>query len=261
MAVGVPESSSESAQSNPQGGKPKKLVDRIDDSFDDTDQDQMLKYMEWLRSAILEHHNSIRRSVTLMLVLIAIFELVADSRNATLTIGSFHVSKGSIPLLFLPAVVSFLYYQLVLDSCHAARQHTAFGFVFDLWAPKAGENCLPLVLRIPEPAYWNALGADSSTDFQDAFDKEEYRSSAIFIVLIILGVYVFVGQAYYVLIPAHIPTIVAWGVSLSISIYLVIDATLLLLLAASRGDDSLREEDDSSAEDNVLSVGSTGNES
>jgi hypothetical protein len=117
------------------------------------------------------------------------------------------------------------------------------------------------VLRIPEPAYWNALGADSSTDFQDAFDKEEYRSSAIFIVLIILGVYVFVGQAYYVLIPAHIPTIVAWGVSLSISIYLVIDATLLLLLAASRGDDSLREEDDSSAEDNVLSVGSTGNES
>jgi hypothetical protein len=235
MAVDTPESSSQAAQPDPQEGKPKNLVDRIDDSFADNDQERMVKYMDWLRSTILDYMQGIRRNVTALLVLMAIFELVADSRNATLNIGSFHVTKDSVVLLFLPAVISFLYLQTVLDTLKAWRLKTVFSYVFDLWLPDSTENGISHFLYGPSPAYWATFDAPN-VGRSDQFDKGESGANSLFRGIIVFGTFVFETQAYYVLFPMRAPAIAAWAVSLSVTLYCLLTAVGLMVFQAERRD-------------------------
>jgi hypothetical protein len=126
---------------------------RIEESFDKDDREQVLKYMDWIYSSILDYVQTVRRNAAVLLLLIAAFELVVESRNTTLSIGSFSISKNSVALVFVPAIVGFLLMQILLDTQKAGRLYDGvFTPLFRIWSPKAAGNKLDLIIDQPQPA-------------------------------------------------------------------------------------------------------------
>ena len=100
--------------------------DRVKFSFDENDQETCSKYLDWLFARITDYSQSLRRDVTFIILLIAAFELVADSKHVSIGFGSFQLSKGSIVLQFIPVVVSYLLFQTVVNTSRITLLITAF---------------------------------------------------------------------------------------------------------------------------------------
>jgi hypothetical protein len=94
----------------------KTINKRIVHAFVDADRESLEKYIEWLRITMGEYQQSLRRTVAILILLMAIFELIVAGPATTVTIASLQISKSSIALLFLPALVSYLYLQAVVES-------------------------------------------------------------------------------------------------------------------------------------------------
>lgn len=244
MALNVPGTSlAMSTALKPHGVKAAKLINRINDSFDENNPEQMLKYMDWLRSVILDYIQSVRRTSTTLLLLVAIFELVADSRNAALTIGSFHVTNGSIVLVFLPAVVSFLYLQVVLDVVKTYQLRMAFFYIFEKWCPDAADNGLANFLYGPESICLSTNGVRDDDNI-DRVDRLEYRAGLIFASVIIYGILAFEGQAYWVLFSAHNVQVAGLAVSLFATLVcLALGMIFLCFLSRRHRDNEYRPTD------------------
>jgi hypothetical protein len=206
----------------------KSIEDRIKASFDEDDKEETLKYMDWINSALLNYCQDVRRNAGFLLLLVAIFELVIGSRKATISIGSFGVSRNSIALTFLPAIVSFLYMQAILDSQKASRLNTIFSIAFKIWSPNASANKLDLYLSQPAPVYWNMAGGTYNQSKLDKLDDRESVMSYTFITAIIFGILAFEAQAYYLLFSTRAPEIIVWAVSLLVTLFCLVSGMLLI---------------------------------
>ena len=89
--------------------------DRIKDSFSKDDRESIAKYLDWARSAILDYCQALRRSATILVIVVAIFELIAYSKNQTISVGSFVIARNSIVFLFLPVLVAYFFLQIMAD--------------------------------------------------------------------------------------------------------------------------------------------------
>jgi hypothetical protein len=210
--------------SNLHESNPEKLINRIDDSFDDDA--QVIKYMEWVRSTMLDYVQSVKRNAALLLLLIAAFELVADARGNAFSVGSFRIARGSIVLTFLPPIASFLYYQAILDTIKTNRLRATFCYLLYRWCPGAAENGMADLLNGPEPVYWNTRNLANDIYF-DKIDRLELRFDVISTNFVQLGLLAFEVQAYWVLFSAHGTRIVTWAISLCVAlVFLTFSAAL-----------------------------------
>ncbi len=205
----------------------KDIRKRVEESFDENDKERILKYMDWINSSIIDYVKNVRRNVSILLLLVAIFELVVGSRNTTLSIGSFSISRDSIALVFLPAIVSVLFLQTVLDTSKAGRLYGAFSDAFKIWSPKASENKLDLVFDQPQPAYWTPFIPVYDKDDMDSIDKFEDIISSVSMAVVAIGAVVFEGQAYYVLFPERIATVFVWVASLLVTLFCLVMSLFL----------------------------------
>jgi hypothetical protein len=194
-----------------------RIHDRINDSFDGKDKEQTFQFMDWMRATILDYGQSIRRNATIMILLVAVFELIVSSSNTAISIGSFKIARGSIALVFLPAITSFLFLQIILDTQKVGRLIDAFNKVFKIWFPKAAEKGLNHLLVGPQAFYWSAFSPASQLDYK--LDTGEFVASFLVLIATGLGLTAFEGQAYYVLFPVHSSDIVAWVISLLIALF------------------------------------------
>src|SRR5277367_2882967 len=94
----------------------KSFRDRAGDAFDKKDHEDICKYLDWLRANMSEYSQGIRRALTVTLLLVAAFELIIQSPRSRITIASFGISRDSLVLVFIPALVPFLYFQILVDS-------------------------------------------------------------------------------------------------------------------------------------------------
>src|SRR5262245_51797631 len=193
---------------------------RIKDSLDENDRDRALNYIEWIRSTASGFDQNVRRDTTIFLLLIAIFEVVIQSRKSTLSIASFTVTRDSIVLVFIPAIVSYLFLQIAIDTQKLNRLDTAFRETFKIWSPKASENDLDSILGGSKPAYWSVAGIEEGGPYR--FYNLEFSLSVVFMLAIMAGLLAFEAQAYYVLFPVHISAIAAWVISLLITLYCLV---------------------------------------
>jgi hypothetical protein len=207
-----------------QGAQIMDIRGKIKFVFSEDDRDQVFNYMEWIRSASSDFGQSIRRNTTILLLLIAIFEVVVQSRKIALSIGPFAVARDSIVLVFIPAVVSYLFLQIAIDTQKQDRLETAFAETFTIWSSKATGSDLDSILRSSKPAYWGIVGIRPFEYYR--FDRLEVFTSITFYIIIILGILAFEAQAYYVLFPVHISMIAGWAVSLFISLICLALSTL-----------------------------------
>lgn len=207
----------------------KSIEDRIKESFNQDDKEEAFKYMDWINSSIIAFTQTIRRNASLLVLLVAIFELIVGSRDATLSIGSFKISRNSITLTFLPGVISFFFMQIILDSAKVNRLYYIFFAVFKIWSPEGSINELDQLLDQPLPTYWSM--SSTSIEHQDRLDKLEIVSSTMLLWAVIIGVIAFEGQAYYVLFPAHASAIIPWAVSLLLTLFFLVFGILFMATA------------------------------
>jgi hypothetical protein len=161
--------------------------------------EDMFRYMEWLRPTMQSYTQNMRRMATVILLLIAVFELVAHSRNTKFSLESFPISRGSVVFNILPVVVAYLVLQIITDVNKADQLNRVFTTVFKRWSQSAGTNDLDKLLYGPESLYWNWDPQWTDEGNKSASDNRERIASWVLSRGLLLGVLGFEADAYYVL--------------------------------------------------------------
>lgn len=211
----------------------KRIQKRVQDSFSKSDHEDLARYLDWSRSTLSEYAQSIRRSATLLFLLVAIFEVVVNSHNTQISIGSFQIARSSLALVFLPMVVAFLLFQVIMDTEKAGRVGTAFSEAFKLWSEKGQTNDLDALLFSPTPMHWNTQGVISPGTNLDPIDGVETIGSILLLIATLIGVAAFEAQAYYILYPTHTSGYFPWLASLLITLFCLVLASLTLVLPSA----------------------------
>lgn len=212
----------------------KNIKERVRDSFSSDDREDLARYLDWSRSTLSEYAQNIRRSATVLVLLVAIFELVVNSSNAKISIGSFQITRSSLALVFLPMIVAFLLLQSIMDTEKAARVGTAFSETFKLWSEKARENDLDALLFSPAPLYWNTTGVVKPLNsWFDPIDTVETVAGLSLLFATLIGALAFEAQAYYILYPTHTSGYFPWAASLLITLFCFALAAFTLMLPSA----------------------------
>lgn len=196
------------------------IAKRIENSFDKaSDQDKIFQYLDWLRNTIVSYSQNLSRLTTFLILLIAAFELVSDSSGLQISIGSFKISKGSMVVEFLPCLVAYLYFQIVVDSRRIVSVRNAFMHTFQIWSKPGERNDLDVMVLPSLPLYWNPAVYQVHDELQRASDKVEYWAANVFQLVILIGVVTFQAQAYYVLYNSFKVLHITWYASLTITVF------------------------------------------
>lgn len=187
---------------------------RVQDSFREASREDIVKYLDWVRSIILDHNQAMRRMAAFLVLLVAVFEIVANSRNVRITIASFQVTRGSVVLILLPGLVSFLALQMIADSYKANRLMSVYHEVFKLWSEKAAANDLDDEALSASPLYWTLTTAGFREENRTKSAKLIDNSGLFLAYVVLVGILAFEAHAYYVLFPAHVPSLILWLISL-----------------------------------------------
>jgi hypothetical protein len=209
----------------------KTISDRVRDSFKDDDRENIYKYLEWCRSAIQEYAQVMRRMATGILLLAALFEVVANTRNTSVSIGSFHITRGSIVFNFLPVVVAYLFLQISTDYNKADQLVRAFSGAFSLWSKEAESNDLDLLIQGPMLVYWNPYTGRIRDVNQSTAGRVEFAASAVLTYGILLAILAFEAHAYYALFPTSFDAL--WLISVCSTLF-----CLIMSIAALRANNS-----------------------
>lgn len=205
----------------------KSIAKRVADSFDNDDsRDKLPQYLEWLQNAIANYSQNLSRLATLMILLIAAFELVSDSSGLQISIGSFKISRGSTVLEFLPCLVSYLYFEIIVDSRKIVSKWITFTETFKIWSPTGEQNDLDLMVLPSLPLYWNPAVSRGHYELRRPSDKVEYWTANGFQYLILVGVITFQAQAYYLLYNSSRVVRIAWYISAIITIFCLSSAVI-----------------------------------
>lgn len=191
------------------------ILDLIQGSFADTDEEKLSKYLDRLYAAISDYTQSIRRDSLLVLLLATAFELVNSSPGEQFSVASFSFHKGSVVLQFVPAVVAYLFLQIVTDSIRLADMGIAFRRLFGRWLgggehPETGSFIMPAT-----PLYWTIKQSlPSRGAIQYRRYARGYWTSSWFTGVLVAGILAFEADAYYTLYSGQFSHDILWLISL-----------------------------------------------
>src|ERR1035438_847812 len=120
----------------------KDIKARVQDSFHEDDRENVFKYLDWTRSTLLDYSQSTRRTSTIMLLVVAVFELVVSSRNSSISISSLRVTRSSVAFEALPVLLAFFFLQQCIESNKADQLFIIFAEAFKIWSQKGEDNDL-----------------------------------------------------------------------------------------------------------------------
>jgi hypothetical protein len=136
----------------------------------------------------------------LVLLLVTAFELVNSSPGAQFSVASFSFHKGSVFLQVVPAVVAYLFLQIITDSIRLADMGIAFRHLFGRWLGGREYPGTSGFIMPATPLYWNIKQSLPSRDtIQYRRYARQYRASTLFTVVLVAGILAFEAHAYYVL--------------------------------------------------------------
>lgn len=191
------------------------ILDLIQGSFVDTDKEKISKYLDRLYAAISDYTQNIRRDSLLVLLLVTAFELVNSSPGTRFSVASFSFHKGSVVLQVVPAVVAYLFLQIVTDSIRLADMGNAFRHLFSRWLGERGRPETGGFIMPATPLYWTIKQSLPSTNtIQYRRYARGYWTSSWFTVVLVTGILAFEAHAYYVLYNGRFTHDILWFISL-----------------------------------------------
>lgn len=176
----------------------KTIRERINKSFSESDHENLGVYIGWLREAMSEYRQSLRRTVALAILLIVIFGLVAQAPATVITVASLQVSKHSLVFELTPAFIAYLYLQVAIESNRASRVRGAYMAAFDKWLPGNKETEIHFLAEPPQPPYWSFSEYNLPANISRA-DAADVRVTVFPIILFLIGALAFELIAYYYL--------------------------------------------------------------
>jgi hypothetical protein len=219
------------------------ILDLIQGSFADADEEKVSKYLDRLYAAISDYTQNIRRDSLLVLLLVTAFELVNSSPGSQFSVASFSFHKGSVVLQFVPAVVAYLFLQIITDSIRLADMGFAFRRLFRRWLGGGGrgEGYLGTggFIMPATPLYWTIKQSLPSTDtIQHRRYALQYWASSWFTGVLVAGILAFEAHAYYVLYSGQFTHDILWLISLCFTLVcLVISAINFIDWYLTAGDE------------------------
>jgi hypothetical protein len=162
----------------------------------------------------------------LVLLLVTAFELVNSSPGTQFSVASFSFHKGSVVLQFIPAVVAYLFLQIITDSIRLADMGIAFRRLFRSWLGGRGYPGTGGFIMPATPLYWTIK---QSLPARDTIQRRRYAlqywTSSWFTGVLVAGILVFEAHAYYVLYSGQFTHDILWLISLCFTLVcLVISA-------------------------------------
>jgi hypothetical protein len=200
------------------------LSDRVEEAFRSSDQTDISQYLTWLRDSLSEQATQLRRNAIAMILLVAVFELVIESPNVQITLGIFKIYKGSVILIIIPALVSYLFLDAAASHAELKKSSIIFSNAFRKWSEDAEKNDLDLPLLPALPLYWTA-GTTGYPDVQGRIGVVDKLLTNTISVVLSAAIIAFNVQAYYALYrPQH--GNVLWLISVILTVLFLTGATL-----------------------------------
>jgi hypothetical protein len=193
------------------------------------------EYAEKLLSAWKDISTVLRKSVILIFLLMAVFELLAyQSSSKGFTIGSFSFANSSVVLIFLPTVIGYMIFDSYLNTKQWLDLERAYRALTRLSAPEVSDNDLDLLLRPPLPPLWTVGSAFSPANATMA-ENFIYHVVALSrtVALLILPL-AFEVQAYYHLFNKYGYANVLIWLNAAVTLTLAVCYGIILMLSNTR---------------------------
>jgi hypothetical protein len=119
--------------------------------FDSIDSAQLQTYLDSLRQSWSDTSSAITRNSWIIVLLIASFELVSDHLVSSATLGPLVLANLKYLRIFIPTVVSYLYYEQVLLAVRWIESEAACRYIVHILSPEIEEYDLDSLLapRLP----------------------------------------------------------------------------------------------------------------
>ena len=208
----------------------KPIAQQVEESFSEDDSKEIEKYLDWTLARVQDYAQSLRRNFALIILLVAAFELVNQTKGSSMTVGAFRLDKGSVALQLIPPLVAFLYLQSIIDSRISMKQIRTFQALLRKWIPKvADKELFALPGRVPMPIYWNNGFVLQYDAYFGRTDKAEAVATGIISLVLLFGVIAFEASAYYALYHTNLYQDILWFISLLVTIFCLVMSALVFL--------------------------------
>jgi hypothetical protein len=206
----------------------KSIGDRVTDSLEDASHDDIRQYLDWLRAAITESASNLRKTVLVILLLIAAFELVIESPATKISISVFQISKGSVVLLFILVIVAYLFFQVVRDTNKFRAIIAAFSSAFSKWSKKGYGNDIEFYVIASMPAYWKPVPDAKNKINRSPTSWINRIVEGVLGLLVLFGSIAFEAQAFYLLHRQHGINKLLWAICCFVSASFIIAAFAIM---------------------------------
>jgi len=201
----------------------KSITNRVNESFDSADKESLKFYLGSLTAAWKDRADGIRRSATLMVILIIVFELLLRGSLKQVTVGPLVLSGTAIIAVFMPTGVAYFYFEAFRNTIAFEDTGHVYTATFRKWNESAEKNDLDLILEPQTPAFFPA-GRGSS--FLSSGGRVADIIDNVVAVIAIFGTLAFEGYAFYQLYgDSHVSRILLW-INLALSVLLLFSTLL-----------------------------------
>jgi hypothetical protein len=181
------------------------IPERVEASFA-KDEEKLFRYLEWLRASMAELSQNVRRMALMLLLLVAAFEFLLNTPNVEITLGIVKITSSPVVLQLIPAVVSYVFLQMWLDSMRINLLSDVFRATFACWSSRGSMNDLDLLIMPRFYLFWSpGSGVKEREVNARRSDKAERFAASVFLAIVVIGMMIFQAQAYIILYLRGLP--------------------------------------------------------
>lgn len=141
-----------------------KLTERLSLTFNPSnDKEQTLEYLSTLRDGWRDVSGALTRNAWIIVLLISAFELAAHGAVSGATIGPFALTNIKYVRLFVPAVISYLFYEQVLLVTRWIETETVHRYLTEIVSPDIENYDFDALITPRLPALSNLVHSFSET--------------------------------------------------------------------------------------------------
>ncbi|MFN8050581.1 MAG: hypothetical protein U0Q22_04030 [Acidimicrobiales bacterium] len=127
-------------------------------AFANVEKDDLRHYQAMVLEAINNVRSRMARVSGLILIVVAVFELLAHDGTASINVGPLSAHRSDVVMLGFPPVLAYFWLEMIIlsnQSLVLLRTHTA---VFELWNSSAARWKFERCLEPPQPLYFSTGG-------------------------------------------------------------------------------------------------------
>lgn len=177
------------------------IANRVMKSFESTDREEMVKYLEWLRDTASKSEEKTRRAVLYALIGIVAFEILEIDTKSELSLGPLKLSDPSPVILFIPVAVAFFMLEAFVSITKYDAGRVTFRDLLERWQPLAKGNEIDGIVLPPEALYVASGTVNIGSSATPEEKAESLISRSVMIGVILIGL-AFEVHAFVVLFRA-----------------------------------------------------------